>query len=506
MPHAMACRREGLNMFFSRLRGLKAHFAALERSQAIIEFAMDGTVLHANWNFLNTFGYTLDEIKGRHHRTFVKETEAGGPVYEQFWEGLRHGIHQAGEFQRIGKDGKQVWIQASYNPILSPIGTPLKVVEFATDITAEKLRAMDYAGQLDAINKSQTMVHLTMDGTILDANEVYLNLVGYDLETLRGKNHSFLVPEETRASDEYQAFWAALKRGEFQSGEFKRIGVDGREVWLQASYNPIFDTDGKPFKIVKLATDVTSRITNRQRRGEIQKSIFTGLGEIENAITSANTQAAGAATASLQTSSNVDAVASGAEELVAFIGEISQQVAEASKISIDAVSQGLRTNEIVAGLLAAANRIGEVVDLINAIAAQTNLLALNATIEAARAGESGRGFAVVAGEVKMLASQTGKATDDISSQIKQVQAATRDAVDAIVDMTNTIDAINEISSRIAGAVEQQDTVTRGISANMQTASLGVKTISSNMSEIAAATALASEATRRVKQASAKLHR
>jgi methyl-accepting chemotaxis protein len=393
--------------------------------------------------------------------------------------------------------GKEVWIQASYNPIKDADGKPVKVVKFATDVTERKLRDADVQGQVDAIGKAQAVIHFKLDGTIITANENFLRTLGYGLDEIQGKHHSMFVDEKEKQGAAYRQFWDALNRGEYQAAQYKRIGKGGKEVWIQASYNPILDLNGKPFKVVKFATDITQRMT-------LQKAIDRDLGLIGDAMTSANQQVTGAAGASQQTSANVQAVATGAEELQASIGEISRRVSEASRISAQAVEQSKRTNEIVTGLSTSAARIGDVVNLINTIAAQTNLLALNATIEAARAGEAGRGFAVVASEVKSLATQTSKATEEIAGQIAAVQSTTDEAVGAIGDISATINSINDISETIAAAVEEQAAVTSEIAANMQTAASGVQAISEGMSSIVAATKSANEATAQVREASLAL--
>jgi methyl-accepting chemotaxis protein len=487
----------GLKSKTGELEELKAVVEALGRSQAVIEFKPDGTIITANGNFLSAFGYDLAEITGRHHSMFVDEKERHGASYLQFWNTLARGDVQAAEYKRIGKGGKEVWIQGSYNPVKSPDGKVLKVINFATDVTDRKLRDADTHGQIDAIGKSQAVIHFNLDGTILAANENFLKTLGYRLDEIQGRHHSMFVEDKERQSVGYRQFWEALARGEFQAAQYKRIGNGGKEVWIQASYNPILDLNGKPFKVVKFATDITQKTI-------IQKQIDRDLGVIGDAMTSANEQVTGAASASEETSANVQAVASGAEELQASIAEISRRVTDASKISAEAVSQSKRTNEIVTGLSSSVGRIGDVVNLINQIAAQTNLLALNATIEAARAGEAGRGFAVVASEVKSLATQTSKATEEIGGQIAAVQGATNEAVGAIGDISKTIDTINEISQTIAAAVEEQNAVTKEIASNMQTAATGVQAISANMSQIAAATQSATEATAKVKEASLAL--
>ena len=295
-----------------------------------------------------------------------------------------------------------------------------------------------------------------------------------------------------------------MNRGEFQAAEYKRIGRGGKEIWIQASYNPIFDLSGKPFKVVKFCTDITKQVQDRIRKAAIQKTIDEDLGLIASAIAQTTDQVGSAASSSSQTSTNVQAVASAAEELVSSVKEISRRVDEAAQITNKAVDQGRRTNDIVTGLAASADRIGQVVNLINTIASQTNLLALNATIEAARAGDAGKGFAVVATEVKALASQTAKATAEIAAQITTVQSGTNEAVAAIKEISDIIGTINDISTGIAAAVEQQGAVTQDISANMQTAAAGVQLITENMGKIAEATRSANQSTQKVKEASVAL--
>jgi methyl-accepting chemotaxis protein len=491
-------------MFSSEVRELRAKLHALDKSQAVIEFKMDGTIITANQQFLSTMGYALEEIKGHHHSMFVEPSDKASAAYRAFWEALNRGEYQAAEYRRLGKGGKEIWIQASYNPILGRGGKPYKVVKFATDVTARKRRTVDYEGQIAAINKSQAVIEFNMDGTIITANENFLGALGYTLDEVKGRHHSMFVQQSDRQSPAYRAFWEALNRGEYQIAEYKRISKTSKDVWIQASYNPILDLNGKPFKVVKFATDITKQVEDRQRRSAIHKALDADLGDVISSITTATEQAAGAAAASTQTSNNVQAVASGSEQLAASVGEIGRRVQEASEISRRAVDQSGRTNETAAGLTSAVGRIGEVVGLINTIASQTNLLALNATIEAARAGEAGKGFAVVASEVKALANQTTKATDEISGQIAAVQNATGGVVSALGDITTTINTINEISSAIAAAVEEQAAVTRDMSSNMQAAASGVDSISQSVNHIAEATRIASDSTRKVKESSQAL--
>ncbi|CAH2602489.1 PAS domain S-box protein [Rhodovastum atsumiense] len=482
----------------------RAKLRALDRSQAMIEFALDGTILSANDRFLAVLGYTLAELQGRHHSLFVPAGHRDSGEYRRFWEALNRGEYQAGEFKRLAKGGREIWLQASYNPVLRGDGRPCKIMKIATDITAAKLLNADHEGQINAIGQTQAVIEFDLDGGVLTANRNFLAALGYTLDEIRGRHHSLFVAAEDRAGEAYRQFWDRLRRGEHQAGEFRRIGKGGREVWIHATCTPIPDPDGRPFKVVKYATDITAQVEDRLRRARLSQDVSMGLGEITRAISTATDQAAGAASASMETTASVEAVAAGAEELVSSVAEISRQTTEASRVSSQAVEEAARTSSIVSHLSEAADRIGEVVRLISEIAGQTNLLALNATIEAARAGEAGRGFAVVAGEVKTLAAQTAKATEEIAGQIAQVQRVTGDAVAAIDTISRIIARLHDISAAIAGAAEQQNAVVKDISSSMHSAADAVGGISRNMEEIAQATRTADAFTRKVQGMSEEL--
>jgi len=473
--------------------------AAFNKSQAMIEFTPDGVATAVNDNFLKLFGYSRSEVLGQRHALFV-EPSARDSAYRDFWTDMARGQFKTGAFKRIGKGGQDVWIQASYNPVVSG-GKVVKIVKIASDITQERRRAADAEGQISAINRAQAVIAFNLDGTVLDANENFLKVTGYRREEIIGKPHAMFVDSAYGASTDYRQFWADLVRGEFKAGEFKRIGKGGKDVWLYASYNAIFDANGKPFKVVKFAADITSSVVRRHRRDKTAQDVEQELSGVAKAISDADARAASAASAATETSATVQAVAAGAEELAGSVQEISRQVATAMQISRDAVTQAGDADRIVHGLAEAAQKIGEITALISGIATQTNLLALNATIEAARAGEAGRGFAVVANEVKALADQTGRATREISDQISGVQTSTQGAVAAIGCIAQTIQHLNEISSGIAAAVEEQTSVTREIAENMQVASTGVEQISQSLATISSAATQVAASTRNVREIS-----
>ncbi len=477
---------------------LEATVAAIGRSQAVIEFQMDGTILTANENFLKTVGYSLDEVQGRHHRMFVEPAEANGSAYAEFWARLNRGEYQSAEYKRIGKGGKEIWIQASYNPILDTAGKPSKVVKFATDVTAQKLVNVDFAGQIDAIGKSQAVIEFQLDGTILTANHNFLRVVGYSLEEIKGRHHRMFVDPEESNSPAYAEFWASLGRCQFQSAEYKRIGKGGKVVHIQASYNPILDLNGKPFKVVKFASDVTEKVKMRSGMAELLSTISETsiaiaasaeeLSAVSQQLTTNASDTAQQANAASQTSeevsANVNVVAASSEEMMASIREISKSATEAARVAKAAVGIADNTTQTIHQLGTSSSEIGKVIKVITSIAQQTNLLALNATIEAARAGEAGKGFAVVANEVKELAKETARATEEIGQKIEAIQTDTQAAVKAIGEVSQIITQVNDISNVIASAVEEQTATTTEIGRNVTEAAMGTNEIAGSIAGVA----------------------
>jgi methyl-accepting chemotaxis protein len=474
---------------------------AVDNSLAIIEFSSDGVIQNANENFLKTLGYSLNEIKGKHHSMFVDPNEASSQKYQEFWQKLRVGNIMQSEFMRMSKGGKPIWIEASYVPVKTRNGQVHRVIKFATDITKRKIISLDQEGQLRAIDRSQAVIEFDLEGQILKANDNFLATLGYAADEIIGKHHSMFVEPDYRATSEYREFWKKLKGGDFFSAEYKRIGKGGKEVWIQASYNPIFDATGKPYKVVKYAMDITKEVLTHQRNALILKSIEDNLGDVNRAIFNAHQQTASAASASHQTSSNVQAVASAAEEMNASVEEIAQNMNK-SRGAVDTMfGQVELAGQATQRLVSTAQSMSGIIGLIQDIAGQINLLALNATIESARAGEAGKGFAVVASEVKNLAGQTAKATEQIAKEIEGIQLVSKEAVDSLSTIRQSIEMVREYVTNVAGAIEEQSAVMRDISSNMQVASMGVSNVSVSVSEVASATEVADLAARRVLEAS-----
>jgi len=345
----------------------------------------------------------------------------------------------------------------------------------------------EFRQQLTALGKSQAVIEFELDGTIITANENFLQTMGYSLDEIRGKHHRIFAEASYADSAAYRMFWDALGRGEYQSGEFKRVAKVGKKIWLQASYNPILDLNGKPYKVVKFASDISEQkellrqfsLTAQQLASSSEELTAVSQQMASNAEETA-TQAGVVSAASEQVTENVQTAAAGSEEMTASIAEIARSSSEAAKIAKQAVDVAESANSTIKDLGAASVEIGKVIKVITSIAQQTNLLALNATIEA------GKGFAVVANEVKELAKQTTQATEDISQKIEAIQTGSQGAVSAIGEVGTIINQINDISNTIASSVEEQTATTNEISRNVSQAARGSAEIGENISGVAQA--------------------
>ena len=480
-----------------------ATLTAIEQTQAVIEFNLDGVVLAANARFLAAIGYTLDEIKGRHHRMFVEPLYAASAEYKEFWQQLRAGKHQVARFKRVGKGGKEIWIEASYNPVIGRDGKPFKVVKFATDVTARTMNFADMSGQIAAIHKSQAVIAFDLDGIVLDANDNFLGALGYRLQEIKGQHHGMFVDPDYRASVEYRQFWDDLRTGKFQAGQFRRFGKGGKKVWIEASYNLILDLDGRPFKVVKYATDISARVAEL---GNLKATVDQNFDEMEAALRRSTSQAQVATGAVQSTSGTVQAMAASAEELAASVRGITDTMAK-SKAAVDAAHEQLGdADKAVQKLTAMSNSMGGIVNLIRDIAGQINLLALNATIESARAGDAGKGFAVVASEVKNLARQASNATDQIAREIDGLQTVSGEVVSSLVTVDRSINTVLEYVAGTAIAVEEQSVVTQEMSTAMQKAAGSVFAINDNMGEISVAVQQVGQAVSNTRRAAQVLAR
>jgi methyl-accepting chemotaxis protein len=387
---------------------------ALDRSQAIIEFTPDGTIITANQNFLKTMGYRLEEIAGKHHRTFVEPAYAASADYKEFWDRLRAGHFHSATFQRFAKGGRVVWIQAIYNPVLDKDGKVARVVKFATDITIPTVKAQE------AIDRTQATISFKLDGTILDANNAFLSTMGYTRKEIIGRHHSMFVDRDYAASRQYEEFWRRLGIGEFQAGDFERVGKGGRRVFIHASYNPIFDLKGRPEKVVKYATDITQA-----------KKIAAETRDVATEVAAATQHMSGS------------------------VGKIAGNMANTRDTVEDAASAAkLAENEVVK-LIETTASMGDILEIITSISGQIDLLALNARVEAARAGDAGRGFAVVADEVKKLAGRTTESTHKIEEDIRAVQAVAGTMAKTLKHVAELMAKVSGGANSVAAATEEQ---------------------------------------------------
>jgi len=500
---------------------LKSVLAALDKSNAVIEFTPNGEILNANDNFLNTVGYSLDEIRGKHHRIFVPQDIQNTKEYQAFWQTLAQGQFMQQRFKRINKEGEIVWIEASYNPVFKG-DKVVKIVKYATNISEQVNREMEELAKSNALDRSMAVIEFKPDGTILTANKNFCDAVGYSLSEIQGKHHRIFVRKDYAAGNEYKNFWSKLSQGNVQAGQFERIRKNGDAIWIEAGYNPIFGTNGEVVKVIKYASDITARVKeskllevvvmdtskvlNDVASGRISQKpispwdispdspnkayldkLYSALNEMSSklvdVVSSVSDAAEVVSSASLEVAQGASELSRRVQEQAASLEEASsameqmntavqnntQNAQDASKLARDVVEKADKGTQVMeqtikamAEIQESSYKISDIVSLIDGIAFQTNLLALNAAVEAARAGEHGRGFAVVAGEVRALAQKSADAAKDIKklisesvSRIDQGSRLASDSGEVLSEINGAVQTVTKMIEDIAQASKEQ---------------------------------------------------
>ena len=503
----------------------KSIMDALSRSQAIIQFDPTGKILTANENFCTALGYDLKEIRGKHHSMFVCPEEAASEDYREFWRQLAAGKFERRQYKRFGKGGREIWIEASYNPVFKS-GKVVKVVKIATDITASKHKAVEDAAKLAALSRSQAVIEFSPDGRILSANENFCAALGYTFDEIAGRHHRIFCDPAYTASPEYTSFWRDLAAGQFCANEFMRVSKSGEQVWIQAAYNPIMNDRGEVVKVVKFATDVTARMTAISKLADSLRALAVGdltrtldepfvptmekirtdfndvLAELRSTMKAVESNARSISSGSSEIRSATDDLAkrterqaASVEETAAALEEITTNVSEATQNAsasavlvaetrTDVERSGQIVTEAVTAMSAiesSSAEVSKIIGVIDEIAFQTNLLALNAGIEAARAGEAGKGFAVVAQEVRELAQRSASAAKDIkqlitssSEQVKFGVSLVDKAGQSLGEIVEKTQSIGINIKAIATSVNEQSVGLREINEAVTTIDQGTQ--------------------------------
>ncbi|NOT66725.1 MAG: PAS domain S-box protein [Methylophilaceae bacterium] len=493
--------------------------SAIGKSQGVIEISLDGKVLKVNETYLKMLGYTEKELLGQPVSIVLDQNFAKSAEYAALWQKLVQGGNDSGQYKRIAKNGREVWIQASYNPIFDLNGKPYKVVNYTIDITEQKVQAADNAGQISAINKLQGVVEFDLGGKIIAVNDNFANVTGYAAREIVGNHHSMFVEAAFKTSHEYKAFWERLAKGEAEAGQYKRIAKGGREVWLQASYNPIFDLNGKPYKVVKYATDISEQVNAQQaltsaveetqeiiamaKSGDLSERIpLDGksgaiaqlcdgvnalidnmtevIAQVKDAGETINTAAGEISSGNNdlssrteQQASSLEETASSMEELASTVKQNAENAKQANQLAAAASGVAVKGGEVVglvvntmSAINSSAKKIEDIISVIDGIAFQTNILALNAAVEAARAGEQGRGFAVVAGEVRNLAQRS-------ASDAKEIKELITDSVNKTAEGTTQVEQAGKTMAEIVSSVQRVTDIMGEISAASSEQSAGI---------------------------------
>jgi methyl-accepting chemotaxis protein len=474
---------------------LTGFMMAIDRGQALIEFKPDGTIIQANENFCGALGYDLKDIQGKHHQIFVEKEYGESSDYKKFWERLNKGESQLGVFRRISKDKKDVWIQAAYYPITNASNKVTKVIKIASDITKEKETSLKQEFEVSRIQSMMEQMPTNVMMSDTNFNITYMN--PKSRETLKKVEKLLPVSADKVTGSSIDIFHKvpAMQRKILSDPNNlpHRAKIKLGPEFLDLLVSPIYDHKHNYIGAMVTWDIITTKVQlgdsleqTSQQLGAAAEELSAVASQMTKNASLTSDKSNAAAANSEEVSKGVRSVATNTEEMVASIKEISRSSTEAASISKDAMKKACDTNKTIGHLGEASVEIGNVIKVISSIAQQTNLLALNATIEAARAGDAGRGFAVVANEVKELAKQTAKATEEITNKIGAIQESSKDAVGAIGGISKVIEQINGISLTIAAAVEEQTATTNEVSRVMQESSCAVEGITNLVKTVSTA--------------------